>query len=135
MEPRNRFQGMNSASLCSLAGRYDNPIRPRLLASIDCLKIPAQDTKSAKSVPGLLPSLKISSQLFFLFRWSACPSSSRRLTAARCATTGPGAQCPSAFPPSAPSFRIRPATAWSWRPIWITAWSADSSAGEFIAFL
>ncbi len=26
MEPRNRFQGMNSASLCSLAGRYDNPI-------------------------------------------------------------------------------------------------------------
>jgi hypothetical protein len=26
MEPRNRFQGMNSASLCSLAGRYENPI-------------------------------------------------------------------------------------------------------------
>ncbi len=26
MEPRNRFQGMNSASLCSLAGRYDNPM-------------------------------------------------------------------------------------------------------------
>jgi hypothetical protein len=26
MEPRNRFQGMNSASLCSLAGRYDNPV-------------------------------------------------------------------------------------------------------------
>ena len=25
-EPRNRFQGINSASLCSLAGRYDNPI-------------------------------------------------------------------------------------------------------------
>jgi hypothetical protein len=41
MEPRNRFQGMNSASLCSLAGRYDNPIPPRLLAPIDCLKIPA----------------------------------------------------------------------------------------------
>jgi hypothetical protein len=68
--------------------------------------------------------------VFFLFRWSACPSSSRRLTVARCATTGPGAQCPSAFPPSAPSCRIRPATAWLWRPIWITAWSADSSAGE-----
>jgi hypothetical protein len=33
MEPRNRFQGMNSVSLCSLAGRYDNPI--------DCLKIPS----------------------------------------------------------------------------------------------
>jgi hypothetical protein len=26
MGPRNRFQGMNSASPCSLAGRYDNPI-------------------------------------------------------------------------------------------------------------
>ncbi len=33
---------MNSASLCSLAGRYDNPIPPRFLAPIDCLKIPAQ---------------------------------------------------------------------------------------------
>jgi hypothetical protein len=41
MEPRNRFQGMNSASLCSLAGRYDNPIPPRFLDPIDSLKIPA----------------------------------------------------------------------------------------------
>ncbi len=41
MEPRNRFQGMNSASLCSLAGRYDNPIPTRCLAPIYCLKIPA----------------------------------------------------------------------------------------------
>ncbi len=32
---------MNSASLCSLAGRYDNPIPIRFLAPIDCLKIPA----------------------------------------------------------------------------------------------
>jgi hypothetical protein len=40
MEPRNRFQGMNSASLSSLAGRYDNPIPTRFLAPIDCLKIP-----------------------------------------------------------------------------------------------
>ncbi len=40
MEPRNRFQGINSASLCSLAGRYDNPIPTRLfLAPIYCLKI------------------------------------------------------------------------------------------------
>jgi len=36
------FQGMNSASLCSLAGQYDNPIPTRFLAPIDCLKIPAQ---------------------------------------------------------------------------------------------
>ncbi len=42
MEPRNRFQGMKSASLFSLAGRYDNPIPTRFLAPVDCLKIPAQ---------------------------------------------------------------------------------------------
>jgi hypothetical protein len=34
---------MNSASLCSVAGRYDNPITPQLLSPIDSLKIPAQD--------------------------------------------------------------------------------------------
>ena len=35
---------MNSASLCSLAGRYENPIPPRCLTpmAIDFLKIPAQ---------------------------------------------------------------------------------------------
>jgi hypothetical protein len=33
---------MNSASLRSLAGRYDYPIPPRFLAPIDFLKIPAQ---------------------------------------------------------------------------------------------
>ncbi len=32
---------MNSASLCSLAGRYDNPIPPLFLAPIDSVKIPA----------------------------------------------------------------------------------------------
>jgi hypothetical protein len=37
---------MNSASLCSLAGRYDNPIPTRFLAPIDCLKIPAQGMKN-----------------------------------------------------------------------------------------
>ncbi len=41
MEPRNRFQGNNSASLCSPAGRYDNPIPTRFLAAIESLKIPA----------------------------------------------------------------------------------------------
>jgi hypothetical protein len=42
MEPKNRFQGTNSVRLCSLAVRYNNPIPTRLLALIDCLKIPAQ---------------------------------------------------------------------------------------------
>jgi hypothetical protein len=41
-EPNDRFQGINSASLYSLAGRYDNPIPIRFLAPIHCLKIPAQ---------------------------------------------------------------------------------------------
>jgi hypothetical protein len=49
MEPRNRFQGMNSASLCSLAGRYDNPIPTRFLAPIDCLKIPALGTSGRQN--------------------------------------------------------------------------------------
>jgi hypothetical protein len=35
-EPRNRFQGINSASPCSLAGRYDSPISTRFLAPLDC---------------------------------------------------------------------------------------------------
>ena len=41
MDLRNRFHGIDSASLCSLAGRYDNPIPTWLLAPIDCSKIPA----------------------------------------------------------------------------------------------
>jgi hypothetical protein len=41
-EPKNRFQGTNSARLCSLAGRYDNPLPTQFLAPTDCLKIPAQ---------------------------------------------------------------------------------------------
>jgi len=31
-EPGNRFQGISSASICSLAGRYKNPIPTRFLA-------------------------------------------------------------------------------------------------------
>jgi hypothetical protein len=34
-EPKNRFQGIVSASLYSLAGQYDNPIPTRFLAPID----------------------------------------------------------------------------------------------------
>jgi hypothetical protein len=40
-EPRNRFQGIDSACLCSPACRYDTPIFTRFLAHIDCYKIPA----------------------------------------------------------------------------------------------
>jgi hypothetical protein len=44
MGPRNQFQGMNSASLCSLAGRDDNLLPPRFLAPIGSLKIPALES-------------------------------------------------------------------------------------------
>jgi hypothetical protein len=55
---------MNSASLCSLAGWYNNPVSSRFLASIDFLKIPALATKageihSLESIPGLHKHLKI----------------------------------------------------------------------------
>ncbi len=43
--PRNRFKGIDSSSLCSLAGRYDNPIPTWCLTSIDCSKIPSQAIK------------------------------------------------------------------------------------------
>jgi hypothetical protein len=53
------LQGINSSSLCSLAGWYDNPIPTRFLAPIDFLTIPAQATQpgaigSLESILGLL---------------------------------------------------------------------------------
>ncbi len=36
-ELKNRFQGINSASLCSLAGRYDKPMPTPFLAPVVCL--------------------------------------------------------------------------------------------------
>ena len=45
MEPRIHFQGMNSTSLCSLAGRYDKPIPTWFLAPTCCLNIPARGNK------------------------------------------------------------------------------------------
>ncbi len=51
MGPRNWCQGINSASLCSLAGRYENPIPPRCLAPIDFLKIPALAGRYDNPIP------------------------------------------------------------------------------------
>jgi hypothetical protein len=42
---------MNSASLSSLAGRYDNSIPPRFLAPVDSLKIPALAGQYDNSIP------------------------------------------------------------------------------------
>ncbi len=41
-EPRNRSKGIDSATLCSLVGRYDNPIPTRFLVPNNCSKVPAQ---------------------------------------------------------------------------------------------
>ncbi len=41
-KPRNRFQEIDSASLCSLAGRYDNPIPS--FPPPDCSKVPSLDS-------------------------------------------------------------------------------------------
>jgi hypothetical protein len=51
-EPQNRFQGSNSARLCSLAGRYDDPIPTQFLALKDYLKIPAQEKGGGQKVQG-----------------------------------------------------------------------------------
>jgi hypothetical protein len=45
---------MNSASLCNLAGRYDNPIPPRFVAPIDFLKIPALACRYNNLIPTYL---------------------------------------------------------------------------------
>ncbi len=78
----NRFQGINSASLCSLAGRYDNPIPPRFLAHIDSLKIPAQGTVYTFAYntcgSGIAPQgmLSINEVQFFIFlSYCMCHSS------------------------------------------------------------
>jgi hypothetical protein len=42
---------MNSANLCSLAGRYDTPLPTRFIAPIDCLKISALVLSFKKRMP------------------------------------------------------------------------------------
>ncbi len=57
-----RTPGIDSASLCSLAGRCDNLTRTRFLAPMDCSKITALDT----AVPPPPPSVAIL-QYFFVY--------------------------------------------------------------------
>ncbi len=73
MEPRNQFQGMNSANL---AGRYDNPLPSRFLAPIDCLKIPAQSSPQPKCLHLLSPCvcfrLDVTSTTHLTCTWPHC---------------------------------------------------------------
>jgi hypothetical protein len=52
------------ASLCSLAGRYENPIPPRCLAPIDFLKIPALSDTEVESRNGKLKAAGSTSASF-----------------------------------------------------------------------
>jgi hypothetical protein len=56
-----RSPGIDSASLCSLAGRYETPIPTRFLATIDCSKIQALITVEQLLVNSLVkkPFLEI----------------------------------------------------------------------------
>jgi hypothetical protein len=47
---------MDSASLCTLAGRYDNPIPTPFLAPINCSKIPAQDVERGGGEGNIRPA-------------------------------------------------------------------------------
>ncbi len=62
----NRFQGIDFASLCSLAGRYDYPIPTRFLVPIDFLKIPAQDATSSLFLVFLIFLWEVASCLCYL---------------------------------------------------------------------
>jgi hypothetical protein len=61
---------MNSASLCSLAGRYDNPLIPRFIAPIASLKIPALAGQTDNPLPtqflAPIDRLKIPALLSFI---------------------------------------------------------------------
>ncbi len=65
MEPRNRLQGIDSVSLCSLAGQYENSIPTWFLAPIDCSKFqhwvfhPETVFKEGHSVSDHMPELTI----------------------------------------------------------------------------
>jgi hypothetical protein len=50
-EARSQFKGIDSASLCSLADRYDNPFPTRFLAPLDCSKISALAARYDSSIP------------------------------------------------------------------------------------
>jgi hypothetical protein len=59
---------MNSASLCSLAGQYDNPIPTWFLAPIDCLKIPAQSFHFSRQRKGFSYAFLLTEESFFLLQ-------------------------------------------------------------------
>jgi hypothetical protein len=62
MKPRNQFQGMNSASLCSLAGRNDNTIPTLFIAPIKLFK----NSSSWKRFLGIDPWTILGSEPVFV---------------------------------------------------------------------
>jgi hypothetical protein len=73
---------MNSASLCSLASRYNNPIPPRFLAPIDSLKIPAQECRLSTEPTPRAARLDVRRNFFssrVIEEWYKIPSEVKRL--------------------------------------------------------
>ncbi len=70
---QNWFQGIKSASLCSLTGRYDNPIPTRFPAPIECIKLQHSFLlwffSSIKAEP-FPTGLKAETVFAFLLSWS-----------------------------------------------------------------
>jgi hypothetical protein len=69
MEPRKQFQGINSTSLCSLTGLYNNN-RVMVLAR-QATQVSRIDFL-LESIPGLLKRLRIRAVLYFEFHIRAC---------------------------------------------------------------
>ncbi len=96
MKPRNRFQRMNSASLCSKAGRYDSTISTRFVAPIDCLKIPSPEQYKAcrnHRVSSPPPSLTLSLQCLRGGRGREREAATSTFSLAEAATEATASRC------------------------------------------
>jgi hypothetical protein len=82
LEPRNLFQGINSTSLCSLAGRYESPISTRLLANIDYLKTLALVLTASRKTGFIDISLQTSLRVSVKHIWPSCNNSQTDTSAA-----------------------------------------------------
>ncbi len=83
----NRFQGTNFARLCSLAGRYDNPIPARFLAPNNCSRIPALEMRT--TLESFIVDRRIGTGFWILiFNSSILDDLAWLLQKASCASTG-----------------------------------------------
>jgi hypothetical protein len=85
MEPKNRFQGIDSENLFSMEGRYDNSTPTRFLAPIDCSKFQHRSLISCRSArlnslhvdPLVFLLVSVANHPFFCQAWAAWQSKCR----------------------------------------------------------